>query len=129
MEVDRRTSLGLIGAGATGLPAAWPAEARQDRPAVVLYDARFGEAAREAAAWAQRGAIAIETRRQDIGNAWRGMIARRLADGGGAVCGVTLYADQMISAAMGRDHGLRLVHLRSDPARDGGATLFRWVLA
>jgi hypothetical protein len=51
------------------------------------------------------------------------------AIGPAVVCGITLYVDQPISARMGSCLGLRLVHLRTDPASAGPASLHRWILA
>jgi hypothetical protein len=129
MDVSRRTSIALLGAGATGLIAAGPAAAQAVRAGIVLFDGRFEEARREAIGWSTRGGVAIDTSHHDIGEVWRTTIAERLAADRLAVSGITLYVDQMISATMARDHGLRLVHLRQDAAASGAASLFRWVLA
>jgi hypothetical protein len=129
MNMNRRTSLKLLGAGGTALLAAWPVAAQAARPGIVLFDGRFDEARREAVGWAKQGAMAIDTRQEDIGHVWRSVVRDRIAGGPVAVCGVTLYVDQMISARMGRDLGLRVVHLRTDAASVGLASLHRWILA
>jgi hypothetical protein len=129
MDINRRTSLKLLGAGGTALLAAWPVAAQATRPGIVLFDGRFDEARREAAGWTKQGALAIDTRHADIGHVWRNVVRDRIADRPAVVCGITLYVDQMISARMGRDLGLRVVHLRTDPASAGLASLHRWILA
>lgn len=128
-DVDRRTSLMLLGAGAASLLASWPAAARAAAPAVILFDSRFADAVHEAAAWGRNGALTIDTRKSDIGHAWRGAIADRMGQGSAAIVGITLYADQMISELMGREYGLKLAHLQRARVSPGGATLLRWVLA
>jgi hypothetical protein len=128
-DINRRTSLKLLGAGGTALLASWPIEAQAQRAGIVLFDGRFEAARREAVGWVRNGAQAIDTRQEDIGHVWRGVVPDRLAESPAAVCGITLYVDQMISAMMGRELGLRLVHLRRDVTVVGAASLHRWVLA
>ena len=135
MEMDRRTSLQALAISGLALGANQAATANvlaADRGPVrvVIYDGRYPSCRDFAKVHAGQDVLLVDTQAQDIGLAWRGKIAAHIVKRPGRIEGLSLFADQFVSALMARDHGLRLkAEDRVTSKLSAEPSFFRWTLA
>lgn len=118
-DVLKTGTLGFaIGCGAAGIAPAGAAGTR----AFFVFDGRFGDSARAAAAWQAAGATVIDASGTDLWHAWHGPIAKALPERP-AIEGLTPWSVAYICEQLGREHGLRW-HARAPANRE----LTAWAL-
>lgn len=125
MKLNRRTMLAAMAATGvvTTAKAATAAAPLQREVRVMLYDSRYPQSVAYAEASANASMLLVDTHTRDIGLAWQNEIKTHLAAEPGAVAGVSLHSDQMISQIMCREHGMkRLTSLRVEDA----PSLYSW---
>ena len=128
-QLDRRTVIkGTLAAGAV-LSAPSVARATAPRTSVFVVDTRFLPSATTALEWEKLGAAVIDTRHDDLGNAWRRRIPDLLARNGGGVAGITLWSDMLICQMFAREHGLVLASPPRAVAPAVDAGLHYWMLS
>lgn len=93
---------------------------------VMLYDSRFPQSVAYAEQLAGPSVLLVDTHERDIGLAWHQEIKAHLAAQPGAIAGMSLHSDQMISEIMGREHGMK--HLISVRVEDA-PSLYSWRIA
>lgn len=132
LHLTRRAML-AAGSGLTLsslLPAAASARASASiltRPALVVFDARFGISALLAERQAALGAATLDPRDHDLGPAWRGQMAG-LLDAGGRIEGLTLWSDRLVCEILARDSGHPFAASKRPLASPDGALLYHWVI-
>jgi len=106
-RIDRRRVLkgAVVGAALVGMPASL--RAMSTGVQLFIYDGRFSDTRALAALRKAQGIETLDSQAQDLGHAWRGMIAQKLC-GGGAVEGMTMWVDSFICETFGRDLGMKL---------------------
>ncbi|HSG33100.1 MAG TPA: hypothetical protein VLA37_01090 [Sphingomonadaceae bacterium] len=125
MQIDRRSMIkGSIAAGGAVLVPASLAAA-ESVPALFVYDERFSPSRARAAYWSERGVAVIDSRREDLGVAWRGRIPALISENR-RVEGLTLWSDRFICETFGDEHGLRI---EIEAARHDPPALQAWKLA
>ena len=130
MKLDRRTMLASMTFTGVAVATTKAATAgilplhREVR--VMLYDSRYPQSVACAKASANGSLLLVDTHTRDIGLAWQHEIKAHLTAKPGAIAGVSLYSDQMISQIMGREHSMK--HLTSLRLEDA-ANLYSWRIA
>ncbi|MEL1249101.1 hypothetical protein [Aurantiacibacter gilvus] len=127
IAITRRTTLkGTLALAATSL-APSVLHAREARPGLFLFDARFAASRQLAEQWRAQGVPVLDSREHDLGLAWRERIPQALA-ANPRIEGVTLWSDRFICETFGRDHSLAMTV--ADSALPGADPALRqWVLA
>jgi hypothetical protein len=122
--LNRRTMLAAMAATGVATTAKVASAATPQRELrVMLYDSRYPQSEAYAKASASASVLLVDTHTRDIGLAWQHEIKAHLAAQPGAIAGVSLYSDQMISQIMGREHGMkRLTSVRVEDA----PSLYSW---
>lgn len=92
--------------------------------ALFLFDARLPLSQTAAQDMATSGVNLLDPRTSDLGVAWRGQIPAALA-AGGAVSGLTLWSDCLISQIFAREQGLPFSYAEV-PQDAGGLPLYHW---
>jgi hypothetical protein len=121
--IDRRELFGAAALAAAPLTLSAGAWARGTAaaPAVALYDARYDEAHRFAAALAGSGALELETGR-DLASLWYGRLRRTaLAWPGLRIAGLATCADFQVIAGCAAESRLKLVHHAVHDGRGGAS--------
>ena len=121
--IDRRGVLKGAVAGAALVGMAGSLGAMSSGVQLFIYDGRFSEARAVAALWKAQGIETLDSQAQDLGHAWRGMIAQKLPRGG-PVEGMTMWVDSFICETFGRDLGMKLNRAPSMASQH----LHQWVL-
>lgn len=114
------------GAGVLALSAFTPgaALATEAGTALFVFDARLALSQTAALDMAAAGADLLDPRASDLGVAWRGQIPAVMANGG-AVAGLTLWSDCLISQIFARERGLDFAF--AEVAQDAaGLPLYHW---
>lgn len=108
IRIDRRTAIrgGVASLAALAIPARLLAAG--SLPALFIFDSRMPGSGQLANAWRAQGVPVLDRMAVDLGHAWRGEIADRLRQGGGAIAGLTLWMDSYICETFGRDFGMTL---------------------
>jgi hypothetical protein len=121
--IDRRGLLkgAVAGAALIGVPASL--KAMSSTTSLFIYDGRFEEAKLAAKQWQAKGVETLDGQANDLGHAWRGMIADRLSNGG-TIEGMTMWVDSFICETFGRDLGMKIARAPID----AGQQLHQWVL-
>jgi hypothetical protein len=117
----RRDLLRLGGGAVLGSALAGPLLARDAAP-IALYDGRYSDARRFAAAAQEHGAMAFDTK-GDVATLWHdGRLGGRVSRG---VTGMTGYADLLMIEDLARTAGLRVRFTLEHDARGGNLVRHR----
>lgn len=127
IAISRRTTLkGTLALAATGF-APSVLHAREARPALFLFDARFAASRQLAGEWQALGVPVLDPRDHDLGLAWRDHIPQALS-ANPRIEGATLWSDRFICETFGRDHALAMT-VTGSPLPGTEPALRHWLLA